>query len=133
VTEVPPWWPAQVARPGDPDWERSAVSWLLDQVPGEWREHEVLRRHPTLLARLAAGETAASLEATREGWRTLRRDVGRGGPQLPPDVVEEAMAAYERQGVRLVELGRQVDAVRQAIDGLSWVPGAGRWARLRRD
>jgi hypothetical protein len=130
MTAVPPWWPAQVPRPGTPDWERGAVSWLLDQVPGEWREHEVLRRHPTLLARLAAGETAASLEATREGWRTLRRDVGRGGAKLPPDVVEEAMAAYERQGGRLVELGRQVDAVRQAIDGFSWVPGAGRWAKV---
>jgi hypothetical protein len=129
MTAVPPWWPAQVPHPGTPDWERSAVSWLLDQVPGEWREHAVLRRHPTLLARLAAGQTAASLEATREGWRTLRRDVGRGGAKLPPDVVEEAMAAYERQGGRLVELGRQVDAVRQAIDGFTWVPGAGRWAR----
>jgi hypothetical protein len=129
VTEVPPWWPADVRPPGTPDWERSAVSWLLDQVPGEWRAHDVLRRYPTLLARLAAGQTAASLEATREGWRTLRRDAGRGGAKLPPEVVEEAMAAYERQGIRLVELERQIDAVRNAIDGRTWVPGAGRWAR----
>lgn len=128
MTEVPPWWPQDVHRPGAPDWERSAVSWLLDLVPGEWREHEVLRRHPTLLARLAVAQTGASLEATREGWRTLRRDVGRGGARLPPEVVEEAMAAYERQGARLVEVTRQVDAVRQAIDGRTWVPGAGRWA-----
>jgi hypothetical protein len=129
VSELPPWWPADVRPPGTPDWERSAVSWLLDQVPGEWRAHDVLRRYPTLLARLAAGETAASLEATREGWRTLRRDAGRGGARLPPEVVEEAMAAYERQGIRLVELERQIDAVRNAIDGRIWVPGAGRWAR----
>jgi hypothetical protein len=129
MSDVPPWWPPDVHRPGTPDWERSAVSWLLDQVPGEWRAHDVLRRHPVLLARLAAGETAASLEATREGWRTLRRDAGRGPDALPPDVVEEAMAAYENQGVRLVELQRQVDAVRQAIGGMSWIPGAGRWAR----
>ena len=129
MTDVPPWWPAEVGHPGSPDWERSAVSWMLDQVPGEWRAHDVLRRYPTLLARLAAGETAASLEATREGWRTLRRDAGRGEAKLSPEVVEEAMAAYERQGIRLVELLRQVDAVRNAIDGRSWVPGAGRWAR----
>ena len=32
--------------------------------------------------------------------------------------------------IRLVELQRQIDAVRQAIDGLSWIPGAGRWARV---
>jgi len=124
VTEVPGWWPAEVHRPGSPDWERSAVAWLLDQVPGDWREHEVLRRHPILLARLAAGETAASLEATRAGWRTLRRDVGR---RLPPEVVEEVMAAYERQGARFNQRTREVDAVRQALDGKRWVPGAGRW------
>ena len=125
MTAVPPWWPGGVRPPGAPDWEDSAVSWLLDLVPGDWREHPVLRRHPVLLARLAAAESAASLQATRDGWRTLRRDVGR---RLPPEVVEEAMAAYERQGARLARLGREVDAVRQALDGRRWVPGAGRWA-----
>jgi hypothetical protein len=122
---VPPWWPAEVPPPGVPEWERTAVGWLLDQVPGEWRAYQVLRRHPPLLARLAAGQAAASLEAARDGWRTLRRDFGR---RLPPEVVEAAMAAYEQQGVRLRELGRQVDAVREALDGRHWVPGAGRWA-----
>ena len=125
MTDLPPWWPPEVHDPGRPDWERSAVAWLLDLVPGDWRGHDVLRRHPALLARLAAGETAASLTAAREGWRTLRRDVGR---TLPPEVVEEAMAAYETQGARLKELGRQVDAVRQVLDGKHWVPGAGRWS-----
>ncbi len=125
MTEVPDWWPAEVPRPGTPDWERGAVSWLLDQVPGDWREHAVLRRHPVLLARLAAAEVAASLDAARTGWRTLRRDVGR---RLPPEVVEEAMAAYERQGARFNQRTRQVDAVRAALDGRRWVPGAGRWA-----
>ena len=121
---VPPWWPDRVRPPGVPEWERTAVSWLLDQVPGEWREHDVLRRHPTLLARLAAAEVAASLEAARTGWRTLRRDFR----DLPPEVVEEAIAAYERQGARLARLVREVDAVREALHGRIWVPGAGRWA-----
>jgi len=122
---VPPWWPADVRPPGTPEWERTAVSWLFDQVPGEWRAYEVLRRHPTLLARLASGQAAASLEAARDGWRTLRRDFGR---QLAPEVVEAAMAAYEREGARLRELGRQVGAVEEALQGRRWVPGAGRWA-----
>ena len=125
MTEVPPWWPADVHRPGTPDWEHSAVAWLLDLVPGDWRGHGVLRRHPPLLARLAAGEVTASLEATRDGWRTLRRDAGR---RVPPEVLEEVMAAYETQGARFRELTREIDAVRQALDGKVWVPGAGRWA-----
>lgn len=126
MTDVPSWWPADVHPPGAPDWERRAVTWLLDQVPGDWRAYPVLRRHPALLARLAAGETEASLTAAREGWRTLRRDVGRG---LPPEVLDEVMAAYEQQGGRLKERVREIDAVRHALDGERWVPGAGRWAR----
>ena len=55
MTEVPPWWPPDVHRPGTPDWELSAVSRPLDQVPGDWREHDVLRRHPVRPARPAAG------------------------------------------------------------------------------
>jgi hypothetical protein len=121
---LPPDWPERVHPPGAPDWERSAVSWLLDLVPGDWREHEVLRRHPILLARLAAAEVGASLDAARQGWRTLRRDVGR---ELPPEVVEAAMAAYETQGARLVRIGRQVAVVREALQGRRWVPGSGRW------
>ncbi len=107
----------------DPSTETEAwQNWLGGLAP----DHPTVtrRRHPVLLARLAAAQTAASLEATRDGWRTLRRDVGR---TLPPEVLEEAMAAYEHEGGRLVELGRQVDAVRQAVDGKVWVPGAGRW------
>lgn len=122
---VPPWWPRPVHLPGSPDWERTAVSWLLDAVPGDWRAHDVLRRHPVLLARLAEAQAAASLEAARDGWRTLRRDLGR---ELPPEVLDEAMAAYELEGARLAELGRQVGAVREALRGRRWVPGAGRWA-----
>lgn len=125
MTDVPPWWPPDVHPPGAPDWERSAVSWLLDLVPGDWRAHPVLRRYPALLARLAAGETEASLTAAREGWRTLRRDVGRG---LPPEVLDEVMAAYEQQGGQLKERVREIDAVRHALGGERWVPGAGRWA-----
>lgn len=122
---LPPDWPAEVAPPGTADWERTAVGWLLDLLPGDWRAYDVLRRHPVLLARLASRQAAASLEATRDAWRTLRRDVGR---TLPPEVVEAAMSAYELQGARLAAQVRQVHAVAEALAGRRWVPGAGRWA-----
>lgn len=122
---LPPHWPGAVAPPGSADWERTAVAWLLDQVPGEYRGYEVLRRHPALLARFTAGHVRACLDAARQGWRDLRRDLGR---ELPPDVVEAAMTAYEREGIRLGELARAVAAVEAALRGRRWVPGAGRWA-----
>jgi hypothetical protein len=127
---LPPDWPAEVRPPDTEDWELSAVAWLLDLLPGEWRAHDVLRRHPVLLARLASRQLEATLEATRDAWRTLRRDV-RG--QLPPDVVEAAMSAYETEGARFAARVREVAAVGQALAGRRWIPGTGRWSpRSRR-
>ena len=69
---VPPGWPEQVLPPQAPDWERSAVAWLYDLCPPDYRAHEVLRRHPVLLARFAAGHVAAGVAAAREGRRLLQ-------------------------------------------------------------
>lgn len=116
---LPPHWPAAVPPPETPDWEERAVGWLFDQVPGEYRAYEVLRRHPTLLSRFAAGHANACLEAARQGWRSLRREVGR---ELAPEVVEAAMTAYEREGARLADLARSVAAVDAALHGKRWSP-----------
>jgi hypothetical protein len=114
---LPPHWPDPVRPPGTADWEATAVAWLLDVVPGEYRAYDVLRRHPILLARFAAGHADASLEAARRGWRNLRRDLGR---DLTPEVMEAAMAAYEREGARLADLCRQIDLVDAALHGRRW-------------
>ena len=116
---VPPGWPAEVLPPQAPDWERSAVAWLFDLCPPDYRAHEVLRRHPVVLARFAAQHVAAGVQAARDGLRTVRdelRDV------VPPEVVEAAIAAYDREGRRLVAAGRQVDLVAEALSGRRWVP-----------
>ena len=105
--------------PQAPDWQRSAVAWLFDLCPPDYRAHEVLRRHPVVLARFAAQHVAANVQAARDGLRTVReelRDV------VPPEVVEAAIAAYDREGRRLVAAGRQVELVAQALSGKRWVP-----------
>lgn len=104
---------------GAPEWERTAVAWLLDLVPPDYRAHEVLRRYPELLARFAAGHVDGCLNAARAGWRTLRADVG---DRLPPEAVEAAMTAYEREGRRLAEAARGVELVAAALQGRQWVP-----------
>jgi hypothetical protein len=116
---LPPHWPPAVRPPGGPDWTDSAVAWLLEQVPGEYRAYDVLRRHPVLLSRFAAGHIEACLESARQGWRSLRRDLGR---ELSPEVVEAAMTAYEQEGARLGELTRAVAAVDAALNGHRWTP-----------
>ncbi len=116
--ELPPNWPDRVRPPGTPDWELSAVSWLYDYVPAEYRTYEVLRRYPVLLARLAGEQVEASLQAARAGWRTVRADLRE---DLPPEAMEAAMQAYEREGRRLAQLGKQVAVVSAALRGHRWV------------
>ena len=116
---VPPGWPAEVLPPQAPDWERSAVAWLFDLCPPDYRAHEVLRRHPVVLARFAAGHVAAGVDAARAGIRTARAEL-RG--VVPPEVVEAALAAYDREGRRLVQAARQVALVDAALRGERHVP-----------
>jgi len=116
---VPPGWPEQVRPPGAPDWERTAVAWLFDLVPHDYRAHEVLRRYPVLLARMAGDHVAAGLDAARAGWRGVRVDLA---DHLPPEAMEAAMSAYEREGARLAAAARGIAVVAAALRGERWVP-----------
>ncbi len=116
---VPPGWPPEVLPPQAPDWQRSAIAWLFDLCPPDYRAHEVLRRHPVVLARFAAQHVAAGVQAARDGLRTVRDEL-RG--VVTPEVVEAAIAAYDREGRRLVAAGRQVELVTEALSGKRWVP-----------
>ena len=111
---APAGWPAQVRPPGAPDWERTAVGWLFDMCPPEYRAYDVLRRYPVLLARNPAMHVGAAVDAARAGLATVRAEL-RG--VVPPDAVEAAVAAYEREGARLVATGRAVALVDAALRG----------------
>ena len=111
---MPPGWPEQVRPPGAPDWERTAIAWLFDLVPPDYRAHEVLRRHPVVLARFAAHHVQAGIEAARRGLATVRdelRDVA------DATTVAAAVAAYEREGARLVRTQRALALVEEALRG----------------
>jgi hypothetical protein len=115
---VPPGWPAEVRPPGAPDWERSATAWLFDLCPPDYRAHEVLRRHPVVLARFAAQHVHAGIAAARTGLGTVREDL-RG--VADPETVAAAVAAYEREGARLVVAARAVALVEEALRGRRFV------------
>ncbi len=116
---LPPGWPQEVRPPGAPDWEHTAVVWLFDLVPPDYRAHEVLRRYPVVLVRFAAGHVEGNVQAARDGLRTLRADLA---GLVPPEVVDAAIGAYEREGRRLAAVGRQVALVTAAMQGERWVP-----------
>ncbi len=118
MSYVPPGWPEQVHPPGSEGFERTAVGWLFDQSPPDFRAYDVLRRHPVLLARLAREQIAAAVSACRDGYRTARADVR--ALELDAEVLEALLAAYEREGRRLALAQRAAELVGQALRGESF-------------
>jgi hypothetical protein len=102
-----------------PGWERRAIAFLFDQCPPDFRGYELLRRQPVVLARLAGEQVASAMAACRHGLGTVRaelRDV------VTPDVIDETIALYEREGERLSRVERAVRLVETALQGRRFVP-----------
>ena len=116
---VPPGWPTGVHPPGSEEFQQTAVAWLLDVVPPDYRLHGVLRRHPVALAALARHHLAACVAGAREGYRTARAELG---DRLPPGSLDAVLDAYRTEGTRLVETARAVDLVGRALRGEVFTP-----------
>ena len=125
---VPPGWPAGVHPPDSEEFVPTAVTWLLDVVPPDYRLHGVLRRHPLALAVLARHHLAACVQGAREGYRTARTELA----SLPPGGVDAVLEVYRAEGRRLVETARAVDLVGRALRGEVFTPQMGTRARASR-
>ncbi len=119
---MPTGWPDGVHPPGSPGFEQTAVSWLLDVVPPDYRLHGVLTRHPVALATLAGHHLAACVEGARQGYRCARAELGK---DLPPGSLAAVLAAYKTEGQRLVAAQRAADLVSRALRGETFVPQFG--------
>ena len=116
---LPPGWPTGVHPPGSDDFEATAVAWLLEIVPADYRLHGVLRRHPVALAAMARHHTAACVEGARSGYRTVRTELAE---ELPPHAVDAVLTAYRTEGRRLAATARAVVLVERAIRGEVFTP-----------
>ncbi len=115
---APPGWPAQVRPPDAPGWERTAVNWLLDICPPEYRGYPVLRRHPVVLARFALLHIEACQAAVRRGLseaRAVLRDVAE------PATIEAAVEAWHVEAARLIAERRAVGLLEEALRGRRFV------------
>ncbi|RAY10922.1 hypothetical protein DPM19_32815 [Actinomadura craniellae] len=111
-THVPPGWPAPVHPPGSERFEETAMTWLLETVPPEYRRHGVLRRYPVALARMARHHAEANVEAARAGFRGARTELA---GIVPPHGVEAMLDVYRQEGARLVALVTAVELVEAAL------------------
>ena len=116
---IPPGWPAGVHPPGSEDFESTAVGWLLDVVPPDYRLHGVLRRYPVALAALARYHSKACVEGARQGYRTARTELAGA---LPPHAIDTVLAAYRKEGARLAATAQAVDLVERALRGEVFTP-----------
>lgn len=119
---IPPGWPAGVHPPGSEEFETTAVAWLFDVVPPDYRLHGVLRRYPAALAAMARHHTNACVEGARQGYRTTRTELAQ---TLPPHAVDALLAAYRREGTRLAATARAVSLVERALSGEQFTPKIG--------
>ena len=116
---IPPGWPAGVHPPGSDEFESTAVGWLLDVVPPDYRLHGVLRRYPVALATMARYHSKACVEGARQGYRTARTDLA---GVLPPHAIDTVLAAYRKEGARLAATAQAVNLVERALRGEVFTP-----------
>jgi hypothetical protein len=115
---TPPGWPAVVRPPGAPDWERTAVAWLLDLCPPDYRGYPLLRRHDVVLARFAALHVEGCQAAVRQGLSEARGAL-RG--VVDADTVERAVEVWQAEEARLLAERRAVGLVEDALRGRRFV------------
>jgi hypothetical protein len=115
---APPGWPRQVRPPDAPDWERTAVNWMLDICPPEYRSYPALRRHVVVLARFAVLHVEASQAACKRGLSEARAEL-RDVAEL--DVVEAAVETWLAEDARLSGVRRGIGLVEEALRGRRFV------------
>ncbi|MGW9280046.1 hypothetical protein ACWGVP_45370, partial [Embleya sp. NPDC055612] len=114
---APPGWPRGVRPPGDPGWKDTAVAWLLDLCPPGYRNHDVLRKYPVILARMARRHVQAAPAAARDGYGTARlglRDA------IPVHAIDGVLRMYEYEGSHAAATERAVGLVERALAGERW-------------
>src|ERR1035437_2728097 len=114
ATYTPPGWPAGVHPPGSENFESTAVGWLLEVVPPDFRLHGVLRRYPVALATLARYHSKACVEGARQGDRTARTEPAGA---RPPHPIEPGPAPSRRGGASPAAPARGASRVDRPLRG----------------
>ncbi|MGI8769763.1 MAG: hypothetical protein ACR2I1_11800 [Propionibacteriaceae bacterium] len=115
---LPPGWPDQVRPPGAPAWEKTAVAFLLDCCPPDFRRYQVLRNHPVVLARFAAQFIEGQYHSARDGLAGVRITLA---DYVASEVVESAADAWLEQSAQLARMRRAVTLVEEALRGREWI------------
>jgi hypothetical protein len=116
---APAGWPGEVRPPGVPGWERSAVAWLLDLAPPDYRGYSVLTGHPVALAVVVGHHVQAQRTGARSALAGARRELA---DAMPPPALDALLEALAQEEARLAAAHRGVGLVEQALRGRRFAP-----------
>ena len=105
--ETPVGWPRDLVDPHDLEFVEQARAWILDRLPGEFRQSPIANE-PHALAWILTRSVHAENAAYREMYATARGELESGR-------IEETLAALELVGSAQLRLEREADLVRRAL------------------
>ncbi|PZG08930.1 hypothetical protein C1J01_38430 [Nonomuraea aridisoli] len=108
---MPDGWPPQVPAPGEAGWEKSAVAFLLECLPADYRAHEVVR-NPRVLTWMARCHIDQALIGLRAGYRKAAVELK---PHLPPHALAEVLATYQKEAERLKTVAVSIQVVSRLL------------------
>lgn len=97
----------------------TAVAWLLDQCPADYRGYAAWRRHPVALAWVTTRHVRAEMEALRAAYREARVDLT---DVVTPDALAEILDALAAEGLRLRATARAAGLLSDALQGKEFIP-----------
>jgi hypothetical protein len=110
VTNMPAGWPADLVSSFDPEFSGQVTRWLLERLPGEFRDTEI-RNDPIALSWVLHERTKSDLELMRRLYATARVSSG----SARPSVLLEALSVI---GAQLLRTEREAISVAGAIAAL---------------
>lgn len=110
MTNNPPGWPSDLVSAHDPEFAGQVSRWLLERLPGEYRDTGI-RSDPTALVWVLQERVRSDIELTRRLYATARTSSG----ATMPTVLLEALS---EMGAHLIRADREVNSVASAIKAM---------------
>ncbi len=105
-----PGWPSDLVTAQDPEFLGQVTRWLLDRLPGEFRDSQS-RKDPVALAWVLRERIQTDIELMRRLYATARTG---SGSQRPEDLLDTLSAV----GAQLLREAREVNCVYSALTDL---------------
>jgi hypothetical protein len=110
VTSTPVGWPTDLVSAFDPEFPGQVARWLLERLPGEFRDSEI-RNDPMAMVWVLNERVESDIALMRRLYATARISSGSANPSVLLEALSEI-------GARLLRTEREVNSVKNALAAL---------------